>query len=286
MLTLEHIIAKILSVRPDLSRDKVMRMIEERERLAGGFLTRESAALALAAELGVIIEPNLRYEMRIKDLVSGLRDVTITGRVIYISQLKRFSRPNGGEGIKRSIHVADKTGIAKVVLWDDKATLISPESLIDRIVRLSHLSVRRRAGGRLELNAGLRSIIEVNPDGIKSEDYPPLTLFTRSISELSQHKDKIVSVLGLIEQVYPVTTFKRQNGVEGRVRHVEIVDGGGKVTLILWDNHADTLSELQAGKYIIAFQVRVRERCDGRIELHTTNRTQIIVMERKPSGFG
>lgn len=285
MLTLEYIIAKILSVRSDLSRDEVLRMVEERERLAGGFLTRESAALALAAELGIVIEHNFRYEMRIKDLVSGLRDVTITGRVIYISQLKRFSRPDGGEGIKRSIYVADKTGIAKVVLWDDKATSISPESLIDRIVRLSHLSVRRRAGGKLELNAGLRSTIEVNPDGIKNEDYPPLTLFTRSISELSQHKDKIVSVLGLIEQVYPVTTFKRQNGAEGRVRHVDLMDGAGKVTLILWDNHVDSLSVSQTGKYAIAFESRVKERFDGKIELHTTSRTQIIVMEKEPSGL-
>ncbi|MBS7640479.1 MAG: hypothetical protein QXJ19_00650 [Candidatus Bathyarchaeia archaeon] len=285
MLTFEHIIAKILSVRPDLSRDDVIRMIEEKEKLAGGFLTRESAALALAAEMGVAIEPKTRYEMQIKDLVSGLRDVTITGRVIYVSQLRKFIRSNGKEGIKRSIHIADKTGIAKVVLWNDMATSINPENLIDRIVRLSHLSVRRRAGGRLELNSVSRSIIEVEPMGIKSEDYPPLILFTRSVNELSQYKDKSVNVIGIIEQIYPATIFRRQNGAEGKVRHVNLVDNTGRIALVLWDNYVNALSESHIGKYAIVFGVKVKERFDGRLELHTRDKTQIIVMERKPSGF-
>lgn len=285
MLTFEHIIAKILSVRPDLSKDDVIRMIEEKEKLAGGFLTRESAALALAAEMGVAIEPKTKYEMQIKDLVSGLRDVTITGRVIYISQLRKFTRSNGKEGVKRSIHVADKTGIAKVVLWDDMATSINPENLIDKIVRLSHLSVRRRAGGKLELNVVSRSIMEVEPIGIKSEDYPPLTLFTRSVNELPQCKGKSVNIIGLIEQVYPATIFRRQDGAEGKVRRVDLVDNTGRVTLVLWDDYINALSESRIGKYVITFGVRVKERFDGKIELHTRDKTQIIVVERKPSGF-
>lgn len=283
MPTLERIIAKILSARPDLSRDEIIRIIEEREKLAGGFLTRESAALALAAELGIAIEPSFRYEMQIKDLVSGLRDVTITGRVTYVSQLRRFGRSDRGERIKRSIYVADKTGVARVVLWGDKAISINPEKLIGKIVRLSHLSVRRKAGGKLELNAGLRSAIEVNPSGIRDEDYPPLTLFTKNINELSQHKGKIINVLGLIEQVYPITTFKRQNGEEGKVRRIELTDKTGKVALILWDNYADIISESHIGKYAISFKVRVKERFDGRIELHTTKNAHIIIMEEASS---
>lgn len=262
-----------------------MGMIEEKEKLASGFLTRESAALSLAAEMGVTIESNFKYEMLIKDLVSGLRNVTITGRVTYISQLKRFSQPDGKERAKRSIYIADKTGVAKVILWDDKATSISPESLIDKIVKLTHLSVRRRAGGKLELNAGSRSIIEIDPAEARSGDYPPLTLFTKSTNELSQYKGKRINILGLIERAHPITIFRRQNGAEGRVRRVEIADKTGKTILVLWDNNADLLSESHAGKYVIAFGMRVKERFDGRVELHSENRTQIIVMEGEPSGW-
>lgn len=283
MIDLEHIITKILSARPDLSRDEIIRIIEERERSAGGFLTRESAALALAAELGVVIKPNFRYEMQIKDLVSGLRDVTITGRVIYVSQPRKFHSRDGEEGIKRSIYIADKTGVIKVVLWGDKATSINPENLIGKVVRLSHLSVRRKAGGRLELSAGLRSTIEVNLNETRSGDYPPLTLFVKNIGELPQYKNRIVNVLGLIEQVYPITTFKRQGGDEGKMRRVELADKTDKITLILWESYADILSESHIGKYAISFGVKVKERFNGKIELHTTGKTQIIVMEENPA---
>ncbi|MEM2647874.1 MAG: hypothetical protein QXS10_02225 [Candidatus Bathyarchaeia archaeon] len=272
-------------MRPELTREDLMKMIEEKVKLAGGFLTRESAALSLAAEMGVTIESNLRYEMLIKDLVSGLRSVTVTGRVIYVSQLKRFSRLDGVERGKRDMCIADNTGVAKIILWDDKAASASPESLIDNIVRLSRLSVRRRAGGNLELNAGPRSIMEINPVGVKSSDYPPLTLFTKKIDELPQCSGKTINVLGLIERIYPITIFRRQNGAEGRVRRAEIADRAGKATLVLWDNCADLLSESHVGKYAIAFWVRVRERFDGRFELHSGNKTQIIVIEREPSGF-
>ncbi|MEM2273282.1 MAG: hypothetical protein QXX56_03580 [Candidatus Bathyarchaeia archaeon] len=262
-----------------------MRMIEEKEKLASGFLTRESAALSLAAEMGILIKPNFKYEILIKDLVSGLRNVTVTGRVIYISQLERFSQHDGKEKAKRSMNIADKTGVVKVILWNDKAISISPENLIDRIVRLSHLSVRRRAGGRLELNVGSRSIIEVDPKEIKSEDYPPLTLFVKKVNELSQYKGKTVNILGLIERVYPTTIFKRQDGTEGKVRRAEIADKISKATLILWDNNADLLSEFHAGRYAIVFGVRVKERFDRRLELHSGNKTQVITIEREPSGF-
>lgn len=283
--SLEHIIAKILSVRPELSKEDIMRVIEEKERLSSGFLTRESAALSLAAELGVTIEPNLKYKMMIKDLVSGLRDVTITGRVVYISQLKRLGLLNRGERVRRSVRVADRSGDVKIILWDEKAISINPESLIDRIVRLSHVSVRRRAGGSLELNAGSRSTIEIELIEAGVEEYPPLTLFTKRINELHQYKGKIIDTLGLIEQVYSVVTFRRQSGVEGKVRRAEIADGTGKATLVLWDESAGLLSESHIGKYVVAFGVRVKERFDGRLELYSGNKTQIIVTERKPSGF-
>ncbi|MBS7605152.1 MAG: hypothetical protein QXR84_02795 [Candidatus Bathyarchaeia archaeon] len=283
-LTLEQIITKILSEKPGLTREEIMKMIEEREKLAGGFLTRESAALSLAAELGVAIKPNFKYETLIKDLVSGLRDVTVTGRVIYVSQLEKFNRPDGRERVRRSIHIADKTGVAKVILWDDKAISSSPESLIDRIVRLSHLSVRRRAGGNLELRAGPRSTIEVDPTEAKSWDYPPLTLFIKRVGEIPQYKGSTINVLGLIEQVYPITTFKRQNGTEGKVRRIDLADNG-KATLVLWDKNADLVSESHVGRYAIVFWVRVKERFDGRLELHSKDKTQIITIERIPSGL-
>jgi replication factor A1 len=280
MQSIEYIIARILSAKPELTREEILKMIEDRERRAGGFLTRESAALSLAAELGVTVEAKFKHDLnlQIKDLTSGLRNVTITGRVIYVSQLKKFRRKDGFEGVKRSIYIADNSGTMEAVLWDEKATSFNPEDLLGKVVRLSHFSVKRKAGGRLELSANLKSRIEINPANIRDRDYPPLTSFTRRISDLPSSVDKAVNVFGLIEKVYPPTIFKRQNGGEGKVRRVEISDGSGKVSLVLWDNDADLISEDHVGRNVVAFKVKVKERFDGRIELHTRNQVSEVII--------
>jgi ssDNA-binding replication factor A large subunit len=284
-MRLEDIIRKILSAKPELTREEVLKMIELKEKGAKGFLTRESAALSLAVEFGVAAgEKSFRREVQIKDLVSGLNDVAVTGRVIYASPIKKFIRQNGSESVKRIIHIADKTGVAKVALWDEDALASEPEHMLDRLVRLRHASVKRKAGGKLELNIGSKGEVEIDPEDLREEDYPPLTSFTVSLGKISG-KEKNIDIIGLVSQIHPIITFKRQDSSEGKVRRVEIKNHTGKTTLILWDNNADAISEKHVGKPILVLGVGVKQRFDGRLELHTRNQTVIILLTKKPSGF-
>lgn len=284
-MALEDIIAKIISSKPGLTRKEILSMIETKVKNAKGFLTMESAALSLAAEMGITIETQFRHETQIKDLVSGLSDVTITGRIINVSPPQRFTRQNGKEAIRRSIHIADKTGIIRVNLWNNMAESLPWDRLLDRVIRISHASVRRGVGGILELNLRLRSEIEVEPNGVKPEDYPPLTSFVNKINEITSNMRE-VSVVGFIERVYQIVTFKRQDGSEGKIRRIELKDYTGKVVLVLWDTYADVISENHAGKYVMLTGLRVKQRFDGQIELHTKeNKTKIVLLERKPSGL-
>lgn len=284
-MTFEDIIARILSVRPELTREKVLEMIKAREKSAKGFLTRESAALSLAADFGITVDETFfRRELQIKDLVSGLGNVTVSGRVIYVSPLKRFMRSDGREGARRSVYIADKTGMIKAILWDDKALSPDLEHLLDKVVRLTHASVRRKRGGRLELNVGSRGRIEVEPADLKGEDYPALTSFTKKIGEII-HDEQDISIVGLIKQVHPPVTFKYQDGSEGKVRRVRIRDETGEVTLVLWDDKADLITENHVGKYVMLTKVRAKQRFNGQIELQTKDRTEISLLEKRPSGF-
>jgi replication factor A1 len=284
-MRLEDIIRKILLAKPELTREEVLKMIELKEKSAKGFLTRESAALSLAAEFGVAIEEtSFRRGVQIKDLVSGLKDVTITGRVIHVSPTKKFIRQNGSEGAKRVIHVADKTGVVRVAIWDEEALALEPKHILDRLVRLRHASVKRKAGGKIELNIGSKGEIEIDPEDLKEEDYPPLTSFIGTLDKITGN-EKNIDIIGLVSQVYPIITFKRQDGGEGKVRRVEIKNHTGKITLVLWDENADAISEEHIGRHILVLGAGVKKRFDGRLELHTKNQTEIIHLTKKPSGF-
>ncbi|MCW4020236.1 MAG: OB-fold nucleic acid binding domain-containing protein [Candidatus Bathyarchaeota archaeon] len=255
-------------------------MIEEKERDAKGFLTRESAARAVAAELGVqSSEVYFERRVSIKDLVSGLGDVTVTGRVILVGRQRKFVRSDGEKGRLRRLFVVDGTGEMKVVLWNDKANMPNMEKLTDRIVRFSHGYVRRGFDGGNELNIGSRGGLEIAPPNVSEDEFPPLTSFFKKIGEITG-KENSVDVLGTVERIYPVSTFKRKDGSEGKVRRLELKDDSGGITVVLWNRKADELCEIEGGRYLEILRAKVKESANGYLELHVNFSADAAVLPK------
>ena len=77
-MPLEDIIQKILNSRPDMTRKELQKMVDVKVEQGKGFLTHESAARAIAVKLGVKqLKIPSTHGITVKDLVSGLGDVTI-----------------------------------------------------------------------------------------------------------------------------------------------------------------------------------------------------------------
>jgi len=281
----KEIAQKILSSRPDLTHEEIFRMIEEKERAAKGFLTRESAARLVAAELGVeLSKVSFKRGISIQDLISGLNNVTIAGRVILVYPLQKFSRSDGTEGKVRRLFVADKTGEIEVVLWDDKADMPNLEDLAGRIVRFSHGYVRRGFDGRLELHIGSRGKIEVTPTNVSEDEFPPLTNFMKKVSEVTG-KEGTVSVLGAVGQVYPASVFEREDGTEGKVKRLELKADGCRITVVLWNRKVDELAEIRPGKILGIVGAKIRRLDDERFELHVDKSASTTVLDEEPPGF-
>lgn len=278
---LEEVIQKVLSSRPDLTREEVVEMIEKKEKDAKGFLTRESAARAVAAELGVEpSEATFRGDVLIGDLVSGLDDVTVTGRVIMVCAPRKFERSDGTEGKVRRLFIADRTGEVKVLLWDSKADMPNIGNLTGQIVRFLHGYVRRGFGRRLELNIGSRGNIEIASPNVSEDECPTLADFIRKIGELTA-TERTVNVFGFVGQMSSASTFEREEGGEGKVRRLELKDESGTVTLVLWNNKVNELAEIESGTLLEVFNAKTRESADGRLELHAESSTDIAVLDKE-----
>jgi replication factor A1 len=159
----EKIINQILSSRSDLNRKEILEIIEKKKKGAHNFLTDETAARIAASELGVkIIKKPLRLKIQIKDLISGLNDVTVTGQIISIYPSKTFTRRDLTEGKLASLVISDESGTLRVVLWDDKVQLIEGEKIHRKqTVRISHGYVRKGLDGKPELHLGQKGKIKV-----------------------------------------------------------------------------------------------------------------------------
>lgn len=97
-----------------LSVQDVERRIEAKRAKLSGLISKEGAAQVVASELGVSFE---KEKMKVSELMSGMRRVNITGKIIQMFPVKSYDK-NGRSGKIGAFVLADDTGNVRTVLWD------------------------------------------------------------------------------------------------------------------------------------------------------------------------
>jgi len=275
---LENIIQQILRARRDLSRDDVLKMIYEKKRSAEDYFLDEVAARIIASELGVEIqgeEKTFQGEIAIKDLVSGLNDVTVSGRVVAVYPAQTFSRNDMTEGKVARLLLADRTGTLKLVVWDDKVDLVKTGKIQPmQIVRVLHGYARDGIDGKLELHVGKRGELLISPPDIDENTLPDVADLMDKIGQLTPEKRR-ASVMGSTSEVFQSTEFTRQDGTKGKVRRLRLRDETGEIIVVFWNEKVDELGAINEGAQMRITNARIKAQVDGRIELHVENSSQI-----------
>ncbi len=281
----EDIVQRILSSRPDKTREELQTMIEAKVEEAKGFLTHESAARAVAVELGVEqLEVTPTHGVTVRDLVSGLGDVTITGRVVFAGSLQKFPGQDEREVRMKHLVVADRTGELRVVVWGDKADLADSLNLLGQVARFTHGYVRAGYNGRLELSIGTKGSIEVTSSDASKGEFPLLADFHKKIDQLTKDT-KRVNVIGKVAELYPPSTFSREDGREGTLKKLELQDETGIVTVVLWDSKVQESADVESGCLLQLYGVKVKESLNGGIELHVDSSARFAILKELPVGY-
>jgi len=260
----EELVRRILEVRGDLGREDVLRLAEEKRRLAGGYLSLEQALRVVASELGVDLGfSGVGSVVALRDLVPNLGDVSVVGRVLLVMPVRVFRRQDGRLGKVGRLLLSDGTSTATVVLWDERAELIERGEVAEgAIVRVVHGYTRQSLVGGVEVHVGFRGEVQVNPPDIKPEDFPEVEVGVVKIGEVKASMS-VASVDGVVRSLGQVYTFTRPDGSQGRVMRLRIADETGTVYLAVDD--AEGLSE---GDGVRVVNARVRVKATGELELH------------------
>ncbi|RLG05567.1 MAG: hypothetical protein DRN65_06810, partial [Thaumarchaeota archaeon] len=125
-MQIEEIIKLVTQVKPEISREEFLKMIKKKKEELGKYFTEEAIARIIASELGVKIpkEKEEKLEISIKNLIAGLNDVTVSGRITSIYPTQTFRRGLDKEGKIARLVLSDDTGDINIVLWNEKADLI------------------------------------------------------------------------------------------------------------------------------------------------------------------
>jgi ssDNA-binding replication factor A large subunit len=285
-MTNEDMIEQILSTNQKVSREELLEKLEKEKRKTGGFISDETLLRVIGVEFGVVFSSieTAVPALLICDLISGLYDVTVTGRVVAVFSPRAFNGKRSGKFA--SMLVADESGLLRIVLWNHQTSLVeSDKVVVGQVIRFSHGYTREDSSGKVELHVGAKCEIEINPSNIQASDYPSIDRFLKKINEIVYDgKNGKVNTAGIVKRLFSASTFERQDLSSGRVMRFSLADETGEIAVVSWNEKVEELEKtLRSGVGLRLVGARVKRTMDGGLELHVDGGTYVetVVPEEK-----
>ena len=284
-MSIEKLVELILSKRPEISREELLEKLKREREKTAGFISDESLLRMIAAEFGVeISQSNFSAPtLLMGDLVPSLNNVTVVGRVVAVFPSKTFRAKEGGKFA--SLLVVDKSGMLRVVLWNDKTSLIDSGTLkVGQIIRFSHGYTREGRNGKVELHIGDKGDIQINPQDVNEKDYPNISKFAIQIKEITKaYTNKNLHLIGTVKEIFPIATFKRKDSSGGKVQRFTLSDETGELPVVVWNEKVDELEEkLRKGVKLQIVNAKAKKAANEGLEIHIDAGTHVEVLASAP----
>ena len=131
-----------------------------------GLISEEGAAHIIANELSIELTPKSDQKLKIKEIYSGMKNISFVAKVIQKYDVREFNR-NGNPGKVCSLFIGDETGVTRLVFWNEQVELISRVNP-DDILSIENAYVRDN-NGKKEIHMGREGNVDINPEGISIE---------------------------------------------------------------------------------------------------------------------
>ncbi len=275
----EDLIQEILQKNPMLTQEQILDKLAAERTRTGGLLGDETLLRLIAAKFGVQVQQNQIQNCGVLStsrLFAGLYDVTVEGRLIAVFPAKTFQ---GAEksGKFATMMLADKEGLLRVVLWNEKAELVERGELqAGQTVRLLHGYTRNDRSGKTELHLGTKSQVEFLPQ-VQTGEVASAEKFTVKICTLNIESGN-VNLSGTVKEVLDEKSFIRSDSSVGIVTRLTLMDDSGVATVVFWNEKATELEKnLKANMRLLLINARVKEGQNGNLEIHVDANTFIEI---------
>ena len=240
----EEIKSEYEKIKDKISYDDFLKRMEERKHDYEdvSFMSELDIARTIVGEY--INEANkplseANEAHKISELETGRDNISITGRVMHISHVKKFTSKKGREGKLANMILSDDTGEIRVVLWTENIKFLKKISEGD-VIKINNAEVKQ--GFREdELHMKLDSTIQK----LDEKDFETFPKYDDKITNIEDIKgDMQVNVVARILRIPKIRTFNK-NGKEGKVLSLEIQDKTGKIQFTLWNRDTDIVEDLE-----------------------------------------
>ena len=280
MYDFEALVTEVLRNKPEISRDSLMVLVQEKKRTVGsGYLTDQGALFLIAGELGVKLQHMISADLTLKDLHIGANDITVVARVLAIYPVAEFKKKDGsGVGRYRRVNLFDRNGVGRLTIWEDNEEAMKLSGIaVDAPVRVVSAYVKQGLDGKPNLNLGKRGRIELITDASIASKLAPLPALSKKVDEV-QVGEMVSAVEGLAATDSKRSTFvRRDDGSNGSLTQFELKGPGDKTTrVVIWDGV--DLPEVRSGSSVRVTNLRQKNGRQGEAELHGDSATVIQML--------
>lgn len=150
MENLEEIVSRISS-QTGIEKQEVLSRVRDKQKELSNLISEEGAAYIIAKECGIELIKKKDYEMKIGNIISGMKTVNIACRILKVEEIRSF-KTEKAEGRVCSISLGDDTGIMRLTLWNDQIGKVE-ELKRDNLVKITSAFAKDNYG-KTELSLG------------------------------------------------------------------------------------------------------------------------------------
>ncbi len=265
----DNLLSQILSTDNKITRERLLSMIEQKKQESHGLLSDEGAARLVAQQLMIMPVSTIGLkDQRIMSVHAGFNDVTITGLILSLSEIRQFERSDGKQGKVLRIRITDGSGEMSCVFWDAMAETVVREALGPGCqIRLLHGYTKHSTAGEVELHLGTRSAFQILSRGNMAH-----RVLAEASSELPTGDRLKLRLLKLQKA-------RSENGPTWALCYGE----AGMVIAKFWDEHSDNVMSFGQGAQLYISNPWIDER-NGMTYVNVGSKS-IMERERSDSAF-
>ncbi|MFW9922226.1 MAG: DUF2240 family protein [Candidatus Thorarchaeota archaeon] len=226
----------------------------------------------------------------ISDLILGLNDLDILGKITALRPVNTFTKKDNTEGSVSSIEIADKTGKIKLTLWDTNAELVE-NFKIDDVIEITGGYTRQGLGNTIEIHLGKDGTITKKPKinleipkeilqkesslstSGKSSNTPAQEV---RLSDLKENM-KNISIIARVTGMSNIREFSRKDGTNSLVGSLMVKDNSGPGRITLWNGMTDYIKTVSIGDAIRIEGAYVKLGLRGEPEIHVSSNSTVEI---------
>ncbi|MFX1503574.1 MAG: hypothetical protein ACFFDH_21610, partial [Promethearchaeota archaeon] len=172
--------------------------------------------------------------------------------------MNSFERSDGTKGYVGSFLVHDKTGDARVVLWDNQVNVFNePNFEKNELVKVINGSAKKGKYGSMEIHVGNYGKLILTPDDVDYKNYPKITYETININDINLNLNSI-SIEGKVIQLFPKREFTRKDGDIGKVQSLTLLDSTASIRITFWNEDTEKLNSMEVNDAILITNLNPR----------------------------